>query len=184
MFTRSCLQAAILVALLAVTTAFAQDKDKKAKDEKHTFRVETDSGRYGFSADKLDAQSLGVAQYPGATVAQEDNNEGKGASLTFDWGRDSVKLHVQKYLTQDSPEPVLAFYRKQLAKYGPVLECREGKAFGSVPPGLKCEDDKDDSGTELRAGSEGRQHIVGVSRKDGKTEIGVVYLEKTKRGAM
>jgi hypothetical protein len=53
-----------------------------------------------------------------------------------------------------------------------------------VPPGLKCEDDKDHSGTELRAGSEARQHIVGVSRKDGKTEIDVVYLEKTKRGAM
>ena len=85
-------------------------------------------------------------------------------------------------LTTDSPDKVIAFYRKQLSKYGVVLVCSEGKPISAGPSELKCEENKDHTGTELKVGTEQKQHIVGVNTKDGRTEFGIVYLEKTKRG--
>lgn len=170
----------VAVALFS-TAVFAQEQKPKSYNE--TLRLETDSGRYGVGSDKLDPKQLGVAIYPGAKV-EENDNDGKGASLSLDWGQDSVRLYVQKYFTSDSADQVLSFYRKQLSKFGPVLECRDGKPLAAVASELKCEDGKDEKGTELKAGTENKQHIIGVTPKDGGTEFGVVYLDKTKRGEL
>jgi len=171
-----------VIACLLSLSAIAQDQKTKSNDDKHVFRLETDSGRYGVTTDKLDPKLLGVDIYPGARIQPDANNDGKGASLAFEWGRDSARLYVQKYVTSDSPDKVIAFYRKQLAKYGVVLVCSEGKAISAGPSELKCEEGKDHKGTELKVGTEQRQHVVGINPKDGETEFGIVYLEKNKRG--
>jgi hypothetical protein len=173
--------------LLAAAVAFsttaltAQEQPSKSDSQKHTIRVETDSGRYGAASEALDPKQLGVAIYPGARV-DESEHVGKGAHLSLDWGRDSTHLYAQQYVTSDSPDKVLAFYRKQLSKFGKVLECRGGKPLVSVTSELKCEDSKnnqDEKGIELKAGTENSQHIVGVTPKDLGSEFGIVYLEKS-----
>ena len=175
----------IAVALFS-SGVFAQEQKSNSNNERHTLAVETDSGRYGVSSDKLDSKQLGVAIYPGAKVSESDNDK-KGANLSLDWGGDSMRLFAQKYITSDSAEQVLTFYRKELSKFGAVLECRNGKAVAPVASKLKCEDqdnDKDNKGIELKAGTEKKQHIVGVTPKGGGTEFGVVYLEKTTRAEL
>ena len=174
----------LLSVILGLLSTCAIAQEHKSNDEKHTFRLETDSSRYGFTTDSLDMKRLGVDVYPGAKIAKDGNNDGKGATLSFEWGRDSAHLYVQKFVTSDSADQVVAFYRKQLAKYGPVVECREGKAVAAVTSELKCEGGKDHSGIELKSGTEQKQHIVGVTPKDGQTEFGVVYLDKSKRGEL
>jgi hypothetical protein len=173
----------LLVLALVSSVVLAQEQKPKSNNERHSIRVETDSGRYGVGADRLDPRQLGVAIYPGAKVVERDH-DGKGAALSLDWGRDSMRLYAQEYETTDSPDRVLAFYRKQLAKYGAVLECRNGKALAPVASELKCESDKDNEGIELKAGSARRQHIVAVTPRDGRTEFGLVYLDKSKRGEL
>ncbi len=172
---------------LCSTAVFTQEQKAPPKDEKHVFRLETDSGRYGVSAEKLDPKLLGVAVYPGAKV-DERENEGKGANLSLDWGTEGVRLYVQKFVTSDSADKVLAFYRKQLSKYGAVLECRDGKPAAKVESELKCDGDKDaqdqrsHKGLELKAGTENKQHVVGVTPREGGTDFQVIYVEHTKRG--
>ncbi len=169
------------------TAVFAQEQKAPPKDEKHVFRLETDSGRYGASAERLDPKLLGVAIYPGARV-DERENEGKGANLALDWGTEGVRLYVQKYVTSDPADKVLAFYRKQLSKYGAVLECRDGKPAAKVDSELKCDGDKDSQheeshkGLELKAGTENKQHVVGVTPRENGTDFQVIYVEHTKRG--
>lgn len=176
-----------LVVALFSTTVLAQEQNPQPDSKKHTFRLETDSGRYGVSAERLDPKLLGVAVYPGAKV-DERENEGKGASLSLDWGTEGVRLYVQKYVTSDPADKVLAFYRKQLSKYGPVLECRDGKPAAKVDSELKCDDDKDaqheksHKGLELKAGTENKQHVVGVTPHEKGTDFQVLYVEHTKRG--
>lgn len=167
----------LLAVLIIATTVFAQDEKPS---EKRSIIVETDSGRYGVGAEKLDPKKLGLAIYPGAKLDESENNK-SDASLSFDWGQESTRLYVQKYVSSDSPDKVLTFYRKQLAKYGPVLECRNGKPIGPVPAGAKCDSDKQDSDIELKAGTDRKQHIVGVKQVTQGTEFGLVYLEQTVR---
>lgn len=178
-----------LAVALCSTLLFSQEQKPQSKNEKHTFRLETDSGRYGVAAEKFDPKQLGVAIYPGAKVDQREN-DGKGANLSLDWGRDSVRLYVQKYVTSDAADKVLAFYRKQLSKFGAVLECRDGKPVAAVASELKCDDGEDgknekhDKGIELKAGTDKKQHVVGVTPRDGGTDFQVVYVEQTKRGEL
>ena len=157
-----------------------QDEKPNSTEDKHSIIVQTDSGRYGVGAEKLDPKQFGVAIYPGAKVdAREDNRS--DASLLLDWGQDSTRLYVQKYITSDSPDKVVSFYRKQLSKSGPVLECRNGKPLDTVPTGIGCDTSDDRMGVELKVGSEKKQHIVGVSTVPQGTEFGLVYLEETVR---
>ena len=169
----------ILVVTVGVssTALFAQDQPPSS-NEKHEIVVETDSGRYGVGAEKLDPKQLGVAIYPGAKV-DESENASSDASLSLDWGRDSTRLYLQNFVTSDSADKVLSFYRKQLSKYGVVLQCRDGKPFAAVPSQLKCDSDKDLNGVELKAGSEKKQHMVGVTPAAGGTQFEVVYLDET-----
>lgn len=186
---KSRLLLAILAAAVCSATVFAQEKKPDTKNEKHTFRVETDSGRYGAASDKFDPKQLGVAIYPGAKV-DERENEGKGANLSLDWGKNSLRLYVQKYVTSDPADKVLSFYRKELSRFGAVLECRDGKAVNAVQSELKCEDDKDHQhhdkehheGIQLKSGSDRKQHIVGVTPREGGTDFDVAYIEQIKRG--
>ena len=182
---------ALAVALFS-TALFAQERKPDSDNEKHTFRLETDSGRYGVASGKFDPRQLGIAIYPGARVDDRDN-EGKGANLSLDWGRDSVRLYVQKYVTSDSADKVLSFYRRQLSKYGAVLECRDGKPLAAVASELKCEDGEDEKhdlhvthkeGIELKAGTDRKQHVVGVTPRDDGTDFQVVYVEETRRGEL
>jgi hypothetical protein len=173
----------ILVAAFAVSsTALVAQDQTPSSGEKHGIVVETNSGRYGVGAEKLDPKQLGVAIYPRAKVDESPNNS-SDASLSLDWGKDSTRLYLQNYVTSDSADKVLSFYRKQLLKYGAVLECRNGKPVGAVPSQLKCDSDKDDNSIsiELKAGTERKQHMVGVTPTAGGAQFEVVYLDETPR---
>ncbi len=169
----------ILVVAGAVSSIalFAQDQTP-GSGEKHQIVVETNSGRYGVGAEKLDPKQLGVAIYPGAKVV-EGENDSSDASLSLDWGNDSTRLYLQNYTTPDSSEKVLSFYLKQLSKYGVVLECRNGKPVAAVSSPLKCDSDKDGNSIELKAGTERKQHMVGVTSTAGGAQFEVVYLDET-----
>ena len=170
----------VFAVVLACPPLFAQ-ADKPTSTDNHKIVVETDAGKYGVGAEKLDAKKLGVAIYPGAKVDEsEDNRSDTGLSL--DWGQISTRFYVQKYITSDSSEKVISFYRKQLMKYGPVLECRNGKAANSVPTPMSCDSGGDAKDIELKVGTERKQHIVGVTPIAQGTEFGLVYLEETELG--
>jgi len=173
----------VFAVMLLTPNLFGQTTQSKPNDEKHVVRLETDSGRYGVGVDKLDPKQLGIAIYPGAKIDKEDNDE-KGANLSLDWGQKSTHLYVQKYFTPDSTEKVLSFYRKQLSQFGNVLECRGGKAIVSVSSDLKCEGGDNDQNIQLKAGTENRQHIVGVTPKEKGTGFAIVYLQVSGRGEL
>jgi hypothetical protein len=171
----------VVAAAVSSSVAFAQDNDASST-EKHKIVVETDSGRYGVGAKKLDPKQLGVAIYPDAKVAESEANETKenGGHLFLDWGKDSTHLYVRKYVSSDSAEKIVSFYRKQLSRYGTVLECRGGKPVNADAAKAECGDDDNDKVIELKAGTEMKQHIVGVTPTAHDTEFAIVYLDQTR----
>jgi hypothetical protein len=73
----------ILVVAVAVssTAVFAQD-ETPSSSEKHKIVVETDSGRYGVGAEKLDPKQLSAAIYPGAKVDVSEKNSSDATSTS------------------------------------------------------------------------------------------------------
>ena len=131
-------------------------------------------------------QGVGLSVYPGATLQQKTNGDDGAADVNLSFGGFHLGVKALDYRTPDAPDKVLAFYRKDMAHFGDVLECRDNKPVGTLTrtrEGLTCDRDQSGKvqisheGDELRAGSVHHQHIVGVERKDGGTKIGLVMLD-------
>ena len=139
------------------------------------------------------ATEVGLPVYPGSKLVKSDKNSAVDMGFTF--GDTHFRLVAANYLSGDSPERVLDFYRKPLGRYGQVLECDHGKPVGSLTvtrSGLTCStqskdhvnvqgnvDSSDDH--ELRAGTPEKIHIVGIGEKQGSAiHFGLVYVELPK----
>jgi hypothetical protein len=134
------------------------------------------------------AKDIGLPVYPGATPVKDKDSDSSAADLGFVLNSLRFSLRVVSFVTADSQEQVLEFYRKPLAKYGEVLECNHGKPIGRLTvtkSGLTCGDHKSgritvngsDSDHELRAGTPEQFRVVGIdSTEAGKTKFGLVAL--------
>lgn len=139
------------------------------------------------TADDPKNVQTGLTPYPGATVVNKDGDDSGGANVNMSFGSLKLGVHAVDLQTADPVDKVLAFYRKDMARYGTVITCKGNTAVGTpvrTGEGLTCSDDNKRTieihtgdHLELRAGSPQHQHIVSVHSDDGATRIGVVALE-------
>jgi hypothetical protein len=138
--------------------------------------------------DKGTASAIGITTYPGAVLikSNSEKSDGGSADINMNFGSFHLGVKAASYQTSDPQSKVEAFYRKDLARYGDVIECRDDSPVGQptrTSQGLTCDSKngnhvhQNDSGLELRTGSEQHQHIVGIEAKDGGTKIGLVALD-------
>jgi hypothetical protein len=138
-----------------------------------------------------DTSAIGIKPYPGAVPLKDHDKDGdtNSANVDMNFGNFHLGVRAASFQSADQPDKVLAFYRKELAQYGDVIECRGDAPVGTpthTSQGLTCDQNKnnhvhvdsfDHDNTELRAGSQLHQHIVGVEPRDGGTKIGLVALD-------
>jgi hypothetical protein len=117
---------------------------------------------------RTDAET-GIAVYPGARALKRHDS---ALTLGFWGGSKDFNLSLAKYRSSDSPERVAEFYRAELAKFGPVVDC------SAEPDDAACEDAAKEPGIiELRAGKKKDQHIVGISpRRRGGSKLVLIHL--------
>jgi hypothetical protein len=144
--------------------------------------------------DNVDTAAIGLSVYPGSTAWKDDDNEGKNhdshsADINMSFGDFHLGVKATAFRSTDSTDKILAFYRKDMARYGDVIECQGTAAIGTptrTKQGLTCNTDDNngkhinisDAGKlELRAGSEQHMHLVEVTTKDGAQKIGLVALD-------
>jgi hypothetical protein len=138
--------------------------------------------------DNVEASGIGITPYPGAVIVKKDKDNG-AADVNMSFGSFHLGVKAVSYTTSDAPDKVLAFYKKDLGRYGAVLHC-DGKHAVGIPirtdEGLTCDSEKsgniewntdDDAKIELRAGSKQHQHIVALEPKGDGTKIGLVALD-------
>jgi hypothetical protein len=183
-----------LLSLLAVASGCIVKETSRNRDENGDKATESKGAEITTPFGTLRARNedngkaTGLAVYPGARLLKEKDND-HGGNVVIDTPVFGLKVVAVKYETDDSPEKVLDFYRKELKQYGKkVLECRPSHEPDDVVVGdvhknkseneLTC--DKDDKGsgpvTELKAGTEDNQHVVGVEQKGKSTHFALVYV--------
>jgi len=132
----------------------------------------------------IDPKQVGLAVYPGARLkpAEDSGNNDKSANVNISTPFFGLRVIALDYETDDPPQKILDFYKKDMARYGKVSECKG--TSGDVNTGngddiklsLKCDDTGSGNSTELKAGEGNSQHIVGVTPRDKGTEFGLVYI--------
>ncbi|MGA8041307.1 MAG: hypothetical protein WCA37_00755 [Terracidiphilus sp.] len=160
------------------------DKDSSGQDKR--VQVDTPLGGVHVNTDQTTAADLGLPVYPGAQIVKDDDDS-KSADVHIGLGAWQLRVRVVSYSSPDSQDKIEAFYKKALARFGPVLTCQNNAAVGTptqTPEGLTCADDKKHTnvdiggGVQLKAGSKHRQHIVGFEEpKDRQTRFSLVSLD-------
>lgn len=153
--------------LLSCVSAIAQEKSD-------------DSGvSFGLTANSnASLADVGLHLYPKAQLHKEKEDDSPAANLGM-WGNTfGFKLVILKYQSDDSPDKVAVFYRKELAKYGKVLDCSDPANNKTESSGLTCKDDKPEPcATILKAGTKGHQHLVGIKPDGSRSVFQLIYLE-------
>lgn len=183
---RKSTQSLVLLAALSLgsNAALAEgfSLSAKAGDKKFSAGLEID--------DNVSAEATGMPVYPGARRDQEDKRNSDSVNLGF-WGGDfGVKVVVVKMETPDSAESVSAFYQKELAKLGTVLDCskassrdakrepreRSAEKRGSRP--LTCDKDRaEKSGQLFKTGTRRNQYMVGIQSRGSGTAFQLIHIE-------
>jgi hypothetical protein len=139
--------------------------------------------------------ATGLPAYPGAQVVRDhskNEHDSGAADINMSFGSFQLRVKAIGYRTSDSPDKVLAFYRKGLSRFGTVIQCSNHQPVGTptrTPDGLDCSDDSeknkaklkiaDDSSdkTELKAGSKQHQHLVTINPDGSGTRFDLVVLD-------
>lgn len=189
---RSFTLAAIFLTALSTTGCRVESNKHGNGDD---VKIATPFGGMSVKTDDASvAQSTGLPTYPGAEIVKKkdknDHNDG-AADINMSFGSFQLRVKAVSFHTNDSPDQVLAFYKKGLARFGTVIQCKDHSPIGTptqTPDGLNCSDedkhnnsihvDDDLSGkTELKAGSKQHQHIVAIDPDGTGTKFGLVALD-------
>lgn len=184
--TIAALLALALLAGCHVSNNNGKDNDVDIKSPFGSMHIKTD--------DNVDAAAVGLSIYPGSTAWKDDAAEAKdhdshSADINMSFGDFHLGVKAVALRSMDSQDKILAFYRKDMARYGDVIECKGTTTIGTptrTAQGLTCNTDENNgkhieisevNQLELRAGSVQHMHIVEVISKDGAEKIGLVSLD-------
>ena len=81
-----------------------------------------DAQRHASVIEGGDLKEIGLAAYPGARPRNDAAGDNKTASLAVSTPLFGLKIASAKFQTEDSADKVLAFYRKEMSKYGDVVD--------------------------------------------------------------
>lgn len=174
-----------ILGLLVTGCSLRVDKEKSGKSE--NVEIETPVGGLKVRTN-IDPKDIGLGVYPNARPAENRHDDDESsAHVNISTPFFGLKVLAVKFESDDPPEKVLEFYRKDMSRYGKVLECKGARHDGSkvssddtkdIKLKLECDDaDPGSKSVELKAGQGSSQRIVGVSPKGKGTEFGLVYIQ-------
>ncbi len=163
----------------------SNDSDKSGKN------VEINTPVGGLKVRKeVDLKALGLTPYPNAKVIPDDENskgdKDTGANVNISTPFFALKVLAAKYESDDAPDKIIEFYKKDMARYGKVLECK-GSSYNAgaskekdddMSLKLTCDEkDGDGKSTTLKVGEGSSQHMVAVEPQGKGSHIGLVYIQ-------
>jgi len=173
-----------LAVVLSVILSACTIHEQRTADNKKKVDINTPFGGIHVNTDAK-GPDTGLAVYPGAqpkVSAEDHNGDHDNANVNVQVGDFGVRVIATSYLSDDSPEKVIQFYRDDLKKYGTVLECPKGLKEthnSDGPREMAC----NDSGTaeqgkmDLAVGVPDRQRIVSIKPHGSGSEFALVYIQ-------
>ncbi|HUS19324.1 MAG TPA: hypothetical protein VMZ25_06715 [Terriglobales bacterium] len=181
----SCLLASLAVAGCSIHSS------KEDGDHRKNVEIETPMGGLNVRTDNVDAKDTGLTVYPGAKLREKDENghDEKKANVNIDTPWFGLKVVALSYESSDPQEKIWEYYKKELSKYGKVLECKPGSPDLNIEgkdEELTCNDSKkkgrvraygsDGKNIELKVGTANKQRIVAMKPSGSGTEFSLVYV--------
>ena len=174
---------ALFAGLCVLPACSINANDKGSDGEKHV-DIKSPIGDLHVS-EAADIRDAGLSLYPGAKPApKEDSDDKKSANVNLSLPGFSLKVVAAEFLSDDAPDKIIAYYDKDMQKYGKIIQCHggwngahanyDGKDDSSKP--VSCGNDSSGDAIELKVGTEGNQHIVSVKPNSRGSRFALVYV--------
>jgi hypothetical protein len=174
-----------LLAVLCVLPACSIDANNKDKSGETHVDIKSPVGDLHVS-EQADIRDAGLTLYPGAKPApKDDSDDKKSANVNLSLPGFSLKVVAAEFTSDDAPDKIIAYYDKELRRYGKPIQCHgdwsgghvqssPGKEEGSKP--VSCSDTGSGNSVELKVGSEGNQHVVAIKPNSSGSRFALVYV--------
>ncbi|HEV3038531.1 MAG TPA: hypothetical protein VHA33_12215 [Candidatus Angelobacter sp.] len=165
----------------SVHTSERRDANGKSED----VDIHTPFGSISVKENSTDAKDTGLQLYPGAHPKSEEGNNKHSADVDVSMSMVGVKVVAREYRSDDSPDKILAYYRKQMDKYGNVIQCsghfndrgfEYHKRNQDAPVSCHGSESGNSSEQTLKVGTENNQHVVAVKPWGKGSEFALVYV--------
>jgi hypothetical protein len=172
----------VLAVLLAGCSIHTSSNSEDKNGKKTDVDIRSPFGSISVHEGAVDAKDIGLPAYPGAQPAtgHGDGDDSDNANVNIASPLFGVKVVVQKFETNDSPDKVLAFYQKPMGKYGKVIQCSGGYHGGyhhhEKDSPVSCDNSEGGSEKELKVGTENDQHVLAVKPRGNGSEFTLVYV--------
>jgi hypothetical protein len=115
--------------------------------------------------------------YAGAQPLREHGNH--NADVQIDTPLFALDVAASNFVSSDTPESVLTFYRAELAKLGPVTECQGDVDFQGRRSDnrIRCRERWSRSETQLVVGSRQHHRIVSVKPRGSGAEFALIHID-------
>jgi hypothetical protein len=174
----------ILIAALCVLPACSINTNDKGKDGEKNVDIKSPIGDLHVS-EQADIRDAGLTLYPGAKPApKDDGDDKKSANVNLSVAGFSLKVVAAEFTSDDAPDKIIAYYTKELQKYGKPIQCHgdwngghvnyKGDDDGSKP--VSCGNDGNSEAVELKVGTEGNEHIVSVKPSGRGAHFALAYV--------
>ncbi len=172
-----------MFAALCVLPACSINANDKKNGEAHV-DIKSPVGDLHVS-EQADIRDAGLTVYPGAKPApKQGSDDKKSANVNLSLPGFSLKVVAAEFVSDDSPEKIIAYYNKDLQKYGKPIQCHGGWNQGHVnhdgkddmSKPVSCGNEGSSDAVELKVGTEGNQHIVSVKPHSQGSRFALVYV--------
>jgi hypothetical protein len=175
---------ATLAAGLLILPACSINAHDKGSDGEKRVDIKSPMGDLHVS-EEADIRDAGLSLYPGAQPAPKDGGDDKkSANVNLSLPGFSLKVVAAEFVSDDAPEKIIAYYNKELPKYGKPIQCNGGWSGGhanydkhdELSKPVSCGNEGSGDGVELKVGTEGNQHIVSVKSSGKGSKFALVYV--------
>jgi hypothetical protein len=123
--------AAVLAALVVLPACSINVKDKN-KEGQSSLDIKSPIGDLHVD-EQPDIRDAGLTVYPGARPAPKENGEDKkSANVNLSFPGFALKVVAAEFASDDPSDKVLAYYNKELQKYGKPIQCHGNWNGGHV----------------------------------------------------
>jgi len=193
-------RSAFMIVVFFVALAFVAgcnvrvNKEQTASGEKNA-QITTPFGSLKVETNNVSPKDAGLQAYPGARLIPKEGKNDSDANVNIDTPWFGLRVVALKYESDDSPEKIWDFYKKDMAQYGRVLECKPGSPDLKLESKNKNDMTCDKKGTyfkngghskvqvddsydmELKTGNDGRYHVVAIKPSGSGSRFSLVYVQ-------
>jgi hypothetical protein len=175
-----CLAFAALICLSALTGCSITTHDNGKKND---VDIRTPFGSLSVREGQTDVRATGLSLYPGARAKKDFDSEHHSANVDISSSLFGLKVVAMKFESDDAPDKVVSFYRKEMGKYGKVVDCTGGFKLDfhhrDKDAEVTCHGDEGSGheyNEELKVGTENNQRILAVKPTGKGSEFALVYV--------